>query len=894
MDKLRQVAEEALNTFGAIADAATLRLQEKGISLGSLAVVNEATAEILAKAMRERNAQRVSDCLHLRREPTIARLVIADDDDREEVIYISPVGTVDTRDIKSCSYLSPKGRLAALRPGDGEEIHIPGGRRWFYVIEKVTFQPGEWSGEWDSRPAVEFREKDTPRTIKSLRELLRGGLVLEGEQDALAAWLGSDDDYESGLIEDGIVKETLTAMQLRVKQLLDRYQDEILRLPLYARIAVLGPPGTGKTTTMIKRLRRTVDVRHLEEAEQELVMEASESGLDHPDSWIMFTPTELLRLYVKEALGKQGVPVHDQRLQVWDDYRRDIAKRPLSLLRTAVRPGLVLKSDASILQADTLTNQIAWFEAFDAFQRKDFVNQLAVEADRLAASQDARQALVGRQVKGAIDRSVERVVVLVSELAGRSAELREIAAGIGQESRVDLQRPLDTFARSPGFLDALAEFVGSLSADAEDDLDDHIEDEEDEVENQSSLVGRRQIADIFRRAMRARAIGQATGRAPGTNTRAGKILTFITALGLELPDLRRVGERLLIQRAASRLARSPHAWLSGLSLRYRKFRRAMRAEGRWYEPGSLGAQDVQPAELDLIILGILSQAREMTTNATLMARLGDNRPTLLEAAAELRRNQVLVDEATDFSPLQLAAMRALVDIRTDAMFISGDFNQRLTIWGSRSIDDLEWAVPDVKVAPISVTYRQSRKLAAFAGSLAQLQGATVTEQSPVDFKDNEGWNPVLGTGLADPDDLADWLAERIREIGVLMRDGVMPSIALLVDDEGKLDDLAAALNPRLEEMNMRAVACPRGLVKGQEGDIRIFDVQHVKGLEFEAVFFIGLENLAIHKPDLFDRYLYVGATRAASFLGLAVAGDHLPEGIRALELDLLARWPART
>jgi uncharacterized protein (UPF0276 family) len=39
----------------------------------------------------------------------------------------------------------------------------------------------------------------------------------------------------------------------------------------------------------------------------------------------------------------------------------------------------------------------------------------------------------------------------------------------------------------------------------------------------------------------------------------------------------------------------------------------------------------------------------MTTNAALMARLGDNRPTLLEAAAELRRNQVLVDEATDFA-----------------------------------------------------------------------------------------------------------------------------------------------------------------------------------------------------------------------------------------------------
>jgi hypothetical protein len=89
--------------------------------------------------------------------------------------------------------------------------------------------------------------------------------------------------------------------------------------------------------------------------------------------------------------------------------------------------------------------------------------------------------------------------------------------------------------------------------------------------------------------------------------------------------------------------------------------------------------------------------------------------------------------------------------------------------------------------------------------LAQLQGRPLPSNRR-DFK--EGWNPVLGTGLADLDELADWLAERIREIGVLMSDGVMPSIALLVDDEGKLDDLAAALNPRLEEMNLRAVACP--------------------------------------------------------------------------------------
>jgi hypothetical protein len=40
--------------------------------------------------------------------------------------------------------------------------------------------------------------------------------------------------------------------------------------------------------------------------------------------------------------------------------------------------------------------------------------------------------------------------------------------------------------------------------------------------------------------MRARAIGQASGRAPGATRQAGKILAFITARGLELPDLRQL------------------------------------------------------------------------------------------------------------------------------------------------------------------------------------------------------------------------------------------------------------------------------------------------------------------------------------------------------------------
>lgn len=882
MEELMAIAKEALETFEAIANTARTSLRERGISLNALASINEMTASNVANQMRQMNDQRQSDCVKLLREPSIARLVIADEDDNRQVLYISSGGTVGSLPIAFCSYMSPKGRLAELNIGDSRRVKLPNGFQDFEVLEKMSFRPIEANSRWDSTPAVQYREKQAPLTIRSLRDLLRDDGVPEVAIDAFEAWVAAQNaSAGAGNVIEGIQRDALTAMQLRVAPILDAFQGKIFRLPIDSQIAVLGPPGTGKTTTLVKRLRQKVDFLYLDpDTERNLVEGPDAAGLTHADSWLMFSPTELLRQYVKDAFGKEGVPVHDERVRTWDDYRREVGRRNLGILRAAHSGGgLVLKNDNQILLPETLANQIPWFEAFDAHQKALFVRDLETEAQRVQQAVDPRAATLGSQILDAITRNRDLPLQLVSELANLGDRLREIASTGRDEQRTTLQAPLNGYARrNPKFLDDMMIFVESLSAIEDDEAEAEEADGDDDDAQLTTIVRDPHVVrNIFVKAMRSRAIAQATGRTPAAASRAGRLLAWLQERSLELPDLRKLGAALLVQRSAQRLARAPNAYVSGVPLRYRRFRRTMREENRWYASGRFAASDAHPSELDIILLAMLRTAGDMERSGTLMRRLTDRAPPLLDAIARLRRNQVLVDEATDFSPIQLACMRALASPATDSFFASGDFNQRLTRWGCRSEADLLWVNPGMTIERIDVSYRQSRRLANFARALGQTQNHEINDRSP-DYMENLGYPPVLGLSLASHLEQAAWLVSRIRDINAITS-SALPTIAVLVCTAQDLEPLAGALTEELREMNIQAVACPKGMVKGQAGDVRIFEIEHIKGLEFEAVFFMDIDTLQEREPDLFDRYVYVGATRAATFLGLTCSGDGLPSAM---------------
>src|SRR5690606_2486818 len=144
--------------------------------------------------------------------------------------------------------------------------------------------------------------------------------------------------------------------------------------------------------------------------------------------------------------------------------------------------------------------------------------------------------------------------------------------------------------------------------------------------------------------------------------------------------------------------------------------------------------------------------------------------------------------------------------------------------------------------------------------------------------------PALVERSVDEDTVI-WLADRINEVE--KSTGVFPTIAVFVNSEVAVQPMAEQLTPYLT--NLKAIACSEGRSLGEGTDVRVFDIRHIKGLEVDAVFLVGIARIAVEQAELFARYLYVGATRAATYLGITCGGG-LPASLEPLRHHFVGDW----
>lgn len=382
------VAGEVLASFGNIEKQAQQGMHgESYLTPESIGVANPVRQTEALRTLDRMNLEKITAFKALIREPAIARLVVSDESGKTNTWYVCRVSPPIDLHLPLVSYRSPMGAMASRNVG--ASFVSPGGRA-FELHQRILLHPFKRE-EWDSRDSLVESESAGTVTVRSLRELLLSSASFS--EDVLATLLAEENTANN--VVAGRRRSVIAKMGLRDQPVLDQYQDEIFRLPLDSRLLILGPPGTGKTTTLIRRLGQKLDPVALDDGESALVHRMDEtSELPHTKNWLMFTPTDLLRQYVREAFAREDIPAPEERIRTWATHRHDLARNHFGILRNAAGSGIfVLKESAATITVAAKDRPTEWYEAFDLWQKATWLDSIKQAASELAADPDPEVAV---------------------------------------------------------------------------------------------------------------------------------------------------------------------------------------------------------------------------------------------------------------------------------------------------------------------------------------------------------------------------------------------------------------------------------------------------------------------------------------------------------------------
>ncbi|MCP1810911.1 DNA polymerase III delta prime subunit, partial [Bradyrhizobium japonicum] len=445
---LVNLGDEILTAMATVSEAAGIALSKpnRGASVTALAVpsnrmVGEAKAE---RHMLASNAEARTALARLVEDPFVARVDVEwpKGGPRQTTYYFARRSAAGlTTAIEGAAFVASGAKLGALAEYEAGEtviIEINGVDHKARIVRRAIVTPQMREGLWDAVLA-NFEIRNWGEILELLRaESLRIGL--DGLKRKLAGPTEIEDivgrllaeaaeaDAERGRLRRKVVDR----IALRDRPVLNKFQGEVYRLPLDRQVILFGPPGSGKTTTLIKRLaqKRTADA--LTERETGLVAAYDRARFVRPDSWAMFSPTELLKEYLGAAFSKEGVP-DDGNVRTWEKERHDLARNVFGILRTG-SSGRFQLVERSFLIDPSSRGSAALHDGFAAYSETILTRRCdeALAALRSAEGDGIRrQALALANALGPEGRfSSTDVLRFLDSADGWQAEIRGLSEAI--------------------------------------------------------------------------------------------------------------------------------------------------------------------------------------------------------------------------------------------------------------------------------------------------------------------------------------------------------------------------------------------------------------------------------------------------------------------------------
>ena len=676
--------------------------------------------------------------------------------------------------------------------------------------------------------------------------------------------------------------------KLRFNPILDPIQSRIKTQNLYNDVTVVidGGPGTGKTTTMIQRLKYLTDW-------DVAIKEDSENGTnlyqltavqrDHlyaaikeQRDWMFFSPSELLKEYLADAMNREGLTNTNAKVWNWAEYRNKIVRENYMLIDPSNDNAPFKASrnkEVLFLECNNIIKDFSDFFLDDFKQiKKKFPKINESEKQYLWMSIAIN---IQKRFEESDGFTIMQFIQLFNTLEQLySKDCRELL----QENRNTVKRIANEIYLLSKEKDSVYDMLTSLAnvqvVEQTDDVDEEQETidgvEMDEHESDSKII--LMIRTWYKRFCYSKKNSEIR-LTPRQEQLSELLIPVLTENHQKLLD--RVGELALFEQYAKYTRGIRSNLFGGFAAKYKRFRRqALANKDKSWNLAELEGilkrregKELHPQEQALLI-GFINNLVKMVLRIT-KVRL--NHP-FMEAYHDLARPIIGVDEVTDFCECDIYAMQSLLYNDYSSFTLCGDLMQRLTQQGITSWDRIEPFLSNMKLLEMRTSYRQSTSLL----KVAQALYTDTIGEAPnykAYMKSTKVPQPLAYCSLDESAKIV-WIEKRIKEVYIAYGKK-LPSIAIFLNNKNEIREFVDRLRDTefIYDAGLEIVDGSEGNVLASSNQIRVYPIDVVKGMEFDVVFFHNIDN-AIVDENLIKRYIYVGVSRAAFFLGITLNNEN--------------------
>lgn len=738
--------------------------------------------------------------------------------------------------------------------------------------------------------------------LKDLRELFEAKTRETASEEELLALQKEIESLEQEIAikAKNARRYRRTTSSIRQKFKLDPEQNRIKRQKLFSGPLVInGGPGTGKTTLLIHKIQYMLDpmVEQDDNFDVKLSNEEWSFIRNQKTGWIFFSPTDLLKKYLQDAMTAEGLEAYEDTVKTWHQ-QRNLLKTSFGFFGNDKVKPFVSYTDKDPLWRLTAHEINSLLTAFDSFLLDHFIEKInrlnKVKVSDLPWSNECTE--IGRALQSVTSRpTIQSLILALNSLIEKYGELRitidkEYSSTSGRIAS-GIQRKLNEEDKE-WFKQLLRERKTSKTESVNEEEEQEQEDLVDAFEEEEVIDGQKLDIDINRLIKRIIRIDALSSLDSNTKVSKGdkeileRIITYIDKT--DYPKI--AAYSLFIKYFKPFLKGSDNTILSKLPRVYKLFRRVKLKDSEWLSnnvkeklatiiESTPKNTRIHEDELDLLILLALRLARIFYS--TSLATFKESKHAYLITFNVYMKGLVAIDEATDFTPVQINCMYHLSRPRLNTVLMAGDIMQQMNPAGINAWSEIESLLPNTEIAVLYKSFRQTGRLLNLA---IKLYEARYRERPKFYASESENENDPAPLVYINEnfDDKINWIAERILELHDVY-ENTIPNIAVFVKDNATIELVAQALNDNQSLLNkdLKVKGCVGEGEIGSAEFVRVFNINLIKGMEFETVFFFDVDDYDNSNQEILDKLIYVGVSRATYYLAITLKKEY-PERLKPI------------